>query len=128
MGLNRTQLFSAFALALLLMSHSVEAIHPRPRICHSPSHLYHGPCNNRKCVEVCHHEHFTGGYCSRKVVVRDLMDENLIRRKRKPYCECTIRCDHSPPPPSEVPEPPPSQGPPPPNVMPAGKVSGGMNH
>ncbi|KAF7032654.1 hypothetical protein CFC21_043806 [Triticum aestivum] len=103
MGFNRAQLFAAFALGLLIMSHSVEAVRPRPRICHSPSHLYHGSCNNRKCVEVCHHEHFTGGYCSRKGVVKRL------------HCECTIKCGHySPPPPSEVPEPPPYERPPPP--------------
>ncbi|KAM3354055.1 hypothetical protein ACQJBY_024963 [Aegilops geniculata] len=103
MGFNRAQLFAALTLGLLIMSHSAEAVHPRPRICHSPSHLYRGSCNNRKCVEVCHHEHFTGGYCSRKGIVRKL------------HCECTIKCGHhSPPPPSEVPEPPSSERPPPP--------------
>ncbi|XBI31560.1 hypothetical protein VPH35_055115 [Triticum aestivum] len=103
MGFNRAQLFGAFALGLLIMIHS--------------NHLYSGSCNNRKCTETCHHEHFTGGYCTRRGVVKEL------------HCQCTMRCSkHSPPPPSEVPPPPPSKVPPPPNVMPARKISGGMNY
>ncbi|KAM3354053.1 hypothetical protein ACQJBY_024961 [Aegilops geniculata] len=117
MGFNRAQLFGALALGLLIMTHSVEAVNPRPRICHSPSHLYSGSCNNRKCTETCHHEHFTGGYCTRRGAVKEL------------HCQCTMKCStHSPPPPAEVPPPPPSKVPPPPNVMPARKISGGMNY